>query len=164
MSPKSLSALGSYLAPSTKVARLIGSTVTLSSLCRRSTFLQAATGRRTPNKTVFESRAGARATRAIDFHSKQRSRSPRMQPAVRFAHNRTGHRSTLRAPLCAVHLDASSLPVPTGVRQAVRLLPVECFRGASAAMGGSLASPAKSLKLWRASVDEDGHYAFAVAP
>ena len=38
MSPKPLSALGSYLAPSTKVARLIGPTVTLSSLCRRSTF------------------------------------------------------------------------------------------------------------------------------
>jgi len=57
MSPKPLSALGSYLAPSTKVARLIGPTVTLSSLCRRSTFWHAATGRRTLNKTVFESGA-----------------------------------------------------------------------------------------------------------
>jgi hypothetical protein len=41
------------------------------------------------------------------------------------------------------------------VRQAVRLLPVECFRGASAAMSGSLASPAKSLKSWRAREDSN---------
>src|ERR1700730_8270120 len=65
-------------------------------------------------------------------------------------HNRAGHRSALHAPLCAVHPDGSSLLVPTGVRQTVRLPPVVCFRVASAAMSGCLASPAKSLKSWRA--------------
>jgi hypothetical protein len=38
---------------------------------------------------------------------------------------------------------ASSLLMPTGVRQTLRLPSVECFRGASAAVSGCLASSAK---------------------
>jgi hypothetical protein len=101
----------------------------------------------------FESHAGGHATRTSIFVSKQTT-TISLQIVVCIAHHRN-HRSTLGARLCAVRPDASSLLVPTGVRQTVRLLPVECFRGASAAMSGSLANPAKSLKSWRAREDSN---------
>ena len=41
----------------------------------------------------------------------------------------------------------------TGVRQTVRILPVVCFRGASAAVSRPMGGPDKSLKSWRARED-----------